>query len=133
MLQSFYLTAAWSEDLNITITGSLNGTIVQSELFVVDLYSPTHVVLNWSNINQVDFFSTGWTENLTYENYEKEIFVGGGPNFVLDNLRVNFSNNAVGGVPEPSTWAMMILGFAGVGFMAYRGSRKDQGFAHVAA
>jgi len=23
-------------------------------------------------------------------------------------------------VPEPSTWAMMLLGFAGVGFMAYR-------------
>ena len=27
-------------------------------------------------------------------------------------------------VPEPSTWAMMILGFCGVGFMAYR--RKDK-------
>jgi hypothetical protein len=27
-------------------------------------------------------------------------------------------------VPEPSTWAMMILGFAGVGFMAYR--RRSQ-------
>lgn len=27
---------------------------------------------------------------------------------------------AVSAVPEPSTWAMMILGFAGVGFMAYR-------------
>jgi hypothetical protein len=26
----------------------------------------------------------------------------------------------VEGVPEPSTWAMMILGFAGIGFMAYR-------------
>jgi Laminin B (Domain IV)/PEP-CTERM motif len=26
-------------------------------------------------------------------------------------------------VPEPSTWAMMILGFAGVSFMAYRRSR----------
>jgi hypothetical protein len=25
-----------------------------------------------------------------------------------------------GGVPEPSTWAMMILGFMGIGFMAYR-------------
>jgi hypothetical protein len=24
------------------------------------------------------------------------------------------------GVPEPSTWAMMVLGFLGVGFMAYR-------------
>jgi PEP-CTERM motif len=27
---------------------------------------------------------------------------------------------AVAAVPEPSTWAMMILGFFGVGFMAYR-------------
>ena len=36
-------------------------------------------------------------------------------------------------VPEPSTWAMMILGFAGVGFMAYRRSRKDQGLALAAA
>jgi len=26
----------------------------------------------------------------------------------------------VSAVPEPSTWAMMILGFMGVGFMAYR-------------
>jgi PEP-CTERM motif len=30
----------------------------------------------------------------------------------------------IAAVPEPSTWAMMILGFAGIGFMAYR--RKDQ-------
>lgn len=28
--------------------------------------------------------------------------------------------DAVPAVPEPSTWAMMILGFAGVGFMTYR-------------
>jgi PEP-CTERM motif len=26
----------------------------------------------------------------------------------------------IGAVPEPSTWAMMILGFVGVGFMTYR-------------
>jgi hypothetical protein len=30
-------------------------------------------------------------------------------------------------VPEPSTWAMMILGFAGVGFMAYRRRNKQAG------
>jgi PEP-CTERM motif-containing protein len=29
-------------------------------------------------------------------------------------------------VPEPSTWAMMLAGFAGLGFLAYRGSRKTQ-------
>jgi len=27
-------------------------------------------------------------------------------------------------VPEPSTWAMMIMGFAGIGFMAYRKKSK---------
>jgi PEP-CTERM motif-containing protein len=30
----------------------------------------------------------------------------------------------VDAVPEPSTWAMMLLGFAGIGFMAYR-NRKN--------
>ena len=34
------------------------------------------------------------------------------------------SNFAVSGVPEPATWAMMLLGFLGVGFVAYR--RKDK-------
>jgi hypothetical protein len=32
--------------------------------------------------------------------------------------------NSVDAVPEPSTWAMMILGFAGLGFMAYRRKSK---------
>jgi PEP-CTERM motif len=32
----------------------------------------------------------------------------------------SFAATAVAAVPEPSTWAMMLLGFAGVGFMAYR-------------
>jgi hypothetical protein len=37
---------------------------------------------------------------------------------------------AVSAVPEPSTWAMMILGFGGVGFMAYR--RKTRGTFRLA-
>jgi len=32
-------------------------------------------------------------------------------------------------VPEPSTWAMMILGFAGLGFLTYRRSRKSVAIA----
>jgi len=32
----------------------------------------------------------------------------------------------VSAVPEPSTWAMMILGFFGVGFIAYRRKQNDQ-------
>jgi hypothetical protein len=36
----------------------------------------------------------------------------------------SFVATAVPAVPEPSTWAMMILGFAGIGFMAYRRKSK---------
>ena len=35
------------------------------------------------------------------------------------------ANTITAAVPEPSTWAMMILGFAGIGFMTYRRSRKS--------
>ena len=38
------------------------------------------------------------------------------------------STTVVAPVPEPSTWAMMILGFVGVGFMAYRRKDKLAGF-----
>jgi hypothetical protein len=41
---------------------------------------------------------------------------------------IDFGNyTTVAPVPEASTWAMMILGFAGVGFLAYR--RRGQGQA----
>ena len=31
----------------------------------------------------------------------------------------------IASVPEPSTWAMLLIGFAGIGFMAYE-RRKDE-------
>jgi PEP-CTERM motif len=37
---------------------------------------------------------------------------------------------SVTGVPEASTWAMMLLGFAGLGLMGWRGSRRTS--AHAA-
>jgi hypothetical protein len=39
----------------------------------------------------------------------------------------------VAAVPETSTWAMMILGFAGIGFIAYRRSRQDKSHALAVA
>jgi hypothetical protein len=51
-----------------------------------------------------------------------ETFTGG----VWDNPEGNTSqlvltaDFAVAAVPEPSTWAMIILGFAGIGFLSYR-------------
>ncbi len=46
--------------------------------------------------------------------------------FNPSNLNFAGSVTGVSAVPEPSTWAMMILGFAGVGFMAYRRKSKPE-------
>lgn len=48
-----------------------------------------------------------------------------------DPSSTNFYNG-VSGVPEPSTWAMMLVGFAGLGFAGYRKSVKAKA-ASVAA
>lgn len=50
--------------------------------------------------------------------------------WAFDILNVD-SAVVVAGVPEPSTWAMMMLGFAGLGFVAYR--RRNQSSALNAA
>jgi PEP-CTERM motif len=49
---------------------------------------------------------------------------GGG---IGDTILVNFTvseNVVTPAVPEPSTWVMLLLGFAGIGFMAYRRKSK---------
>jgi hypothetical protein len=40
-------------------------------------------------------------------------------------------NSVVIGTPEPSTWAMMLLGFVGLGFVGYRKSRTKTTLAAV--
>jgi hypothetical protein len=45
----------------------------------------------------------------------------------------NFTIVISSAVPEPSTWAMMILGFVGVGFMAHRRSHRAHGLALAVA
>lgn len=47
--------------------------------------------------------------------------IGGGNAYGNTPLEVTISS--VTAVPEPSTWAMLILGFAGIGFMAHRRRR----------
>jgi len=39
------------------------------------------------------------------------------------------STVALSSVPEPATWAMMLIGFAGLGFASYRASRKSVALA----
>jgi hypothetical protein len=68
-------------------------------------------------------------QQLTLDVFLLEEYSGFGPNTItFRDLSLNadsFSPNFVtGAVPEPSTWAMMLLGFAGIGYGAYRRRRK---------
>ena len=47
--------------------------------------------------------------------------------FEVDNFAVVVDTTSVKPVPEASTWAMMIIGFVGVGLFAYR--RKSKTFS----
>jgi hypothetical protein len=70
-------------------------------------------------------FSSGF---FTRDDVDFQIVRDYGPNATgelsFDTLNISVS----GAVPEPSTWAMMILGFAGIGFTAYRRKQNGQGF-----
>jgi hypothetical protein len=65
---------------------------------------------------------------------------GNGPRhaFILNSLTnpdgnesepTYFASYSINAVPEPSTWAMMALGFAGLGFLGYRKTRSDNALA----
>ena len=64
--------------------------------------------------NQRMFFTFGKTDDIT-----KVLFQSDGRAFEFDN----FAASWISVVPEPATWAMMILGFGFIGFMM-RGSRQ---------
>jgi hypothetical protein len=54
----------------------------------------------------------------------EQLFAIFGPQAALAPAAYLTLETSVAAVPEPSTWAMMILGFAGVGFVAYRRKSK---------
>jgi uncharacterized membrane protein len=73
------------------------------------------------------FYATEWSGG-------RVINLGGLPGFTYSQaFSINDAGQVVGisnGVPEPSTWAMMLLGFAGLAFAGYR--RANAGRATLA-
>jgi hypothetical protein len=52
-----------------------------------------------------------------------------GPNHVNGAVDIGQSMASIAIIPEPATWAMMLAGFAGLGFAGYRASRKRSAIA----
>ena len=82
------------------------------------------VNINFDNTPEIFTFSGGTISLLL-----NDVNVGPGDSANISGLFTVTAANVTAAVPEPSTWAMMVLGFAGVGFMAYR---RKQGSLQLA-
>jgi hypothetical protein len=76
-------------------------------------------------------FLVGGTVTIDFGPAQTVSYNGGSFKLLVDDINLTARNTSdpitghvIAAVPEPSTWAMMILGFTGVGFLAYR--RRNQ-------
>jgi hypothetical protein len=75
-----------------------------------------------------DFMGTGsQSVQLLFNSHSGDTFKTGSDG-LMGVITYTFTP-AVAAVPEPSTWAMMVLGFAGLGYAGYRKTRCDNALA----
>ena len=138
-------TAGTDQNFNVNYTFTLNFTspTVQSDSQVLtfniqqltnsagdlvfgvsDAFSSLSFNLAGVKVDDFKFFEGG---NGSYSDNNNR---WSNPEGGTSTLYITADFTSVAAVPEASTWAMMILGFAGVGFMAYR--RKSQASLRIA-
>jgi len=101
--------------LNETLTLNSNPNPFQLHIAVdIDSADTLHI------IGGETFNFAGYTIVINHQDFAPQ-----GIGSLLGNVTATVTGGGdVGAVPEPATWAMMLLGFAGVGFMAYRRKSK---------
>jgi hypothetical protein len=141
----FTLTLSPQAGSTLSGTGTLvitNGPTLGAGLVNVPIADITTLTMTIDGLPPFNFighisalqFTGGLLSDITLGN------VGSGGGFLAANATTavfsdgNVASNdtitaAVAAVPEPSTWVMLILGFAGIGFMTYRRSRKSEALA----
>jgi Autotransporter beta-domain len=84
-LRSAYITGAWNNGLQVTVTGYRNGSQAYTQTYTVNSTSPTQITFNWSNLSKVNFSSAGGTDGG---------YAGGGEHFALDDLLISYGPSA---------------------------------------
>jgi hypothetical protein len=119
-------TGFWFTDTQITIyNNDTKGDAFDSTMsfdFKFTNENITNVSVN--STSSPSFLPVSSLILLNPNEFTLKVAPGVAPDF-LSNLVLDVTTDgSVGAIPEPSTWAMMILGFAGIGFMACRSKNK---------
>jgi hypothetical protein len=81
-----------------------------------------------SNGDVVDLYSNGWIAGPGNPTPPSTDYYGVVVGYTdpIKGFTTDYTsaNGLMFAAPEPSTWTMMVLGFAGLGFAGYRASRK---------
>ena len=95
-----------SDTESITVSDNFG----DSKTFTINWSGPTFETFNWTGVTTISIGVVGP--------------VLGPRAYVFDDLSVSGISTS-SGAPEPSTWAMLLIGFAALGFAGYRASRKS--------
>lgn len=99
---SVWITAAWYNNLNVTITGSNGGSTLFSQVVTVSTDSPTYFSFNWMGLDKLHFATSGGVS----------AGLGGCcTHIALDDLTLNEKPKGTNGgadpLPEPSPLGMI--------------------------
>ena len=83
-MNSFLAASAWNDNLNVYISGLLNGVTVHTMALILQVFTRTNVTLNWSGIDTVTLTNSGGTRNTNVAIAGNGAFVG------IDNMLVTY-------------------------------------------
>jgi hypothetical protein len=77
-LFSAYVTAAWSDDLQLEAKGYANGVLIYDNTYTLSVTNHTLINFNYLGVTEVDFTASGGTQHPGY--------YGNGTQFAMDNV-----------------------------------------------
>jgi hypothetical protein len=92
----------------LVINGFLGATKVDSLSQILNVTGPQFINIGFTGVDRVEFSISGGTPAAGLG--------GAGDYFAADDLDVTVTP----GVPEPATWALMLMGFGGLGALLRR-------------